>query len=450
MEIRQWRASVRNVFTVLALGCGMAGYAEVAESARAVQPLAVGQAIPSVAVQTMEGQEKPLDEILSGRKSIFIVFRGAWCPFCSRHLAGLQEAYAELRKLGYEVYALAPDATESVKTMRGKESIEYSLLTDPNTAAIQALGLAFKLSEETIKKYRGYGIPLRSPPGSEDKVLPVPAVYLVSKEGIVEYAHWQANYKKRLDPEEILAVARGELFTHRVSYEHGDLPLEGYIAYDPSRQGKRPGVLVIHEWWGLNEYPRRRARQLAGMGYVAFAADMYGHGTVAETPKQASELANTLRSDRSVMRARAARGLAELQNHRLVDASRTAAIGFCFGGGCVLELARGGADLQGVVSFHGNLDTPNPEMTETPKASVLVCHGAADPHVPSEDVEAFRKEMHACGADWQLVMYGGAVHAFTNPDSGDDPSTGAAYDPAAAKRAWRHMQQFFDEVLATP
>jgi dienelactone hydrolase len=130
-----------------------------------------------------------------------------------------------------------------------------------------------------------------------------------------------------------------------------------------------------------------------------------------------------------------------------VDPERTAAIGYCFGGGCVLELARSGADVDGVVSFHGNLDTPNPDKTRKPKASILACHGAADPHVPMKDVETFAEEMHRCGADWQLNMYGGAVHAFTNPDSGDDPSKGAAHDETAATRAWEDMKQFFGEVI---
>jgi dienelactone hydrolase len=244
-------------------------------------------------------------------------------------------------------------------------------------------------------------------------------------------------------------MAEGRVETREVTYKDGDQTLKGYIAYEPSQQGKRPGIVVVHEWYGLNDYAKLRARQLAGMGYVALAADMYGDGVVAETRDEAAKLAGKIRSDRGLMRRRAGRALAELKADERVDPGRTAAIGYCFGGGCVLELARSGADLNGVVSFHGNLDTPNPEATAKPKASILVCHGAADPHVPTDSVEAFQKEMHACGADWQLNMYGGAVHAFTNPDSGDDPSTGAAYDPVAARRAWEDMKRFLEEVLGT-
>ncbi len=250
-----------------------------------------------------------------------------------------------------------------------------------------------------------------------------------------------------LTNEELLAVAEGRLIARAVEYRDGDQVLRGYVAYDPSITEKRPGIVVVHEWYGLNDYAKRRVRQLAGMGYVAFAADMYGNGKVAGNREEAAKLAGAIRGDRELMRRRVRLALSTLKADERVDSARTAAIGYCFGGGCVLELARSGAEVNGVVSFHGNLDTPSPEKTGKPKASILVCHGAADPHVPMKDVEAFAREMHACKADWQLNMYGGAVHAFTNPDAGDDPSTGAAYDEAAARRAWADMKQFFAEVL---
>jgi dienelactone hydrolase len=238
--------------------------------------------------------------------------------------------------------------------------------------------------------------------------------------------------------------------TRMVEYRDGDAPLEGYLAGDPALEGKRPGVLVVHEWWGLNDYAKGRARQLAQMGYVALAVDMYGKGLATEDPEVAGKLAGRLRSDRAAVRRRMALALSILQADPRVDPKRIAAIGYCFGGMCVLELARSGADLAGVVSFHGVLDTPDPDATEKPKAAILACHGAADPNVPFESVDAFRREMNRCGADWQLNLYGGAVHAFTNPESGNDPARGVAYQAAADQRSWRDMRQFFDRIFEAP
>jgi len=446
---------IRQVCVVVAaLGvCLIAGRSEaggIAASDRDVKPLGVGDQIPDAEIRSLDGESARLRDRLDSKKAILIVFRGGWCPFCSAHLAGLQGVYPKLRELGYSVYAVAPDTTESVKTMRDEKDLGYELLLDPKMEAIQALGLAFKVSQATLDRYQDYGITLLSPPGSTDKVLPVPAVYLVSEKGRIEYAHWEADYKKRLNPEEVLAVAEGKLFARPVEYLDEDQMLKGYIAYDPSNTEKRPCVVVVHEWYGLNDYSKRRARQLAGMGYVAFAADMYGNGMVAAGREQAAKLAGQVRSDRALMRRRAAAALAVLKADPRVDPGRIAAIGYCFGGGCVLELARSGAALAGVVSFHGNLDTPHPEATEKPKAAILVCHGAADPHVPPESLNAFVREMNRCAADWQLNMYGGAVHAFTNPDSGVDPSKGAAYNAEADRRSWNDMLAFFARVFRQP
>jgi dienelactone hydrolase len=245
-------------------------------------------------------------------------------------------------------------------------------------------------------------------------------------------------------------AARNSLNTGTVAYKDGDVALKGYLAFDPSVEGKRPGVLVIHEWWGLNEYPRRRARELAQLGYMAFAADMYGKGQVADNADAAAALAGPFRTDRELMRRRIAAALAILKADPRVDPDRVAAIGYCFGGTCVLELARSGADLAGVVSFHGGLDTPRPEKTPKPRAAILVCHGAADPHVSPQSFETFRHEMNRCGADWQLTLYGGAVHSFSNPESGSDPSKGVAYHATADKRSWDDMARFLRRVLAEP
>jgi dienelactone hydrolase len=238
-----------------------------------------------------------------------------------------------------------------------------------------------------------------------------------------------------------------EIMTETVLYNHGDVELEGFLAWDNSTTDVRPGVLVVHEWTGLNDYTKSRCRQLAELGYVAFAVDMYGKGIRPQTAKEASKQATIYRSDRQLMRARVTAGLNELLKNKFCDANRVAAIGYCFGGGTVLELARSGADIAGVVSFHGNLDTPDPSDARNVQCKILVCHGAADPHVPMKQVEAFFDEMNQADVDFQFIAYGEAVHSFTNPNSGDDPSTGVAYNPTADRRSWQHMQMFFNEIF---
>jgi dienelactone hydrolase len=232
-----------------------------------------------------------------------------------------------------------------------------------------------------------------------------------------------------------------------VEYKHGDVALEGYMAYDDAIQGKRPGVIVVHEWMGHNPYVRKRAEQLAKLGYIAFAIDMYGKGVRAKDAKEAAALSNIYRSDRRLMRARANAGLEVLKKHPLADPGRIAAIGYCFGGTTALETARSGADLAGVVSFHGGLDSPNPGDAKNIKGKVLALHGGDDPYVPPEQVIKFEEEMRKAGVDWQLVSYGGAVHSFTNPEAGNDPSKGAAYNEKADRRSWEAMKLFFAEIF---
>lgn len=232
-----------------------------------------------------------------------------------------------------------------------------------------------------------------------------------------------------------------------VEYRHDNAVLEGYLAYDGARQNKRPGILVVHEWKGLNEYAKGRARQLAAMGYVAFAADMYGKGMVAENHQQAAELSGVYRKDRQLMRDRIGAALEVLRTQPLVD-GRIAAIGYCFGGTTVLELARSGADIKGVVSFHGTLETPNPAVPGMVKAKVLVLTGADDPHVPPAQVEAFEKEMYNAGADYRVIVYPEAVHAFTVKEAGNDPSSGAAYNEEADKKSWQKMKEFLAQVFS--
>jgi dienelactone hydrolase len=232
-----------------------------------------------------------------------------------------------------------------------------------------------------------------------------------------------------------------------IGYKHGDVVLEGYLVYDDAAQGKRPGVLVVHDWTGHNPYARMRAEQLASLGYVAFALDMYGKGVRAKDPKEASTMAAVYKNDRKLMRARAAAGFDVLRQQPQVDPDRLAAIGYCFGGTTALELARDGAALAGVVSFHGGLSTPTPQDARNIKAKVLVLHGADDPHVPPAEVAAFEDEMRKGGIDWQLVAYGGAVHSFTNKAAGNDPSQGNAYNARADHRSWEAMKGFFAEIF---
>jgi len=244
-----------------------------------------------------------------------------------------------------------------------------------------------------------------------------------------------------------LSHARAEVKAEVVEYRHGDVVLEGYLAYDDAFPGKRPGVLVVHEWMGHNPYVRKRADQLAGLGYVAFALDMYGKGVRAKDAKEAAALAGKYKGDRPLMRARAGAGLDVLRKQARVDPSRLAAIGYCFGGTTALELARGGADLVSVVAFHGGLDTPTPGDARNIKGKVLALHGGDDPFVPMKQVEEFQEEMRKGGVDWQFVSYGGAVHSFTNPEAGSDNSKGAAYNERADRRSWEAMKAFFAETL---
>lgn len=244
-----------------------------------------------------------------------------------------------------------------------------------------------------------------------------------------------------------ISCASAAIHTEAVEYKDGDATLEGYLAYNDTIKEKVPGILIVHEWTGINDYTKMRVEQLAKLGYVAFAADIYGKGIRPQTMEEAGKQAAIYRSDRPLMRKRANLGLEVLKKNPMVDVNRIAAIGYCFGGGTVLELARSGADIKGAVSFHGNLDTPDPDDAKNIRAKVLVLHGADDPNVPAEQVAAFEKEMRNAKVDWQLVKYGNAVHSFTNPASGDDPAKGVAYNEKADKRSWIAMRQFFEELF---
>ena len=241
-------------------------------------------------------------------------------------------------------------------------------------------------------------------------------------------------------------VLQAAVKTETVEYKHGDTTLEGALVYDDAIKASRPGVLVVHQWKGLTDYEKKRATMLAELGYAAFCVDIYGKGIRPSTPQDAGAEAGKYKKNRPLLRERVNLGLEAFRKQTVVDPKHIAAIGYCFGGTTVVELARSGADVVGVVSFHGGLDSPKPEDGKNIKCKVLACHGADDPFVPAKDLEAFEGEMRTSKVDWRLIKYGGAVHSFT--DWGMDGSmAGAKYDEKADKRSWEDMKLFFAEVL---
>jgi dienelactone hydrolase len=246
----------------------------------------------------------------------------------------------------------------------------------------------------------------------------------------------------------LLATAvDAKIVSRTVEYKDGDAVLEGYLAYDDATKNQRPGILVVHEWWGLNDYVRMRVDRLAELGYVAFALDMYGKGIWTDDPRKAGQLSGHLRGQ-PIMRQRARAGLQILQKNDLVDPKRIAAIGYCFGGTTVLELAYSSADIAGVVSFHGGLTAPKPEDLHRIKAKILVLHGADDGFASPENIAAFQDALRKAQADWQMIYYGGAMHSFTNPAADKANLKGIAYNRSADERSWKHMQIFFEEIFA--
>ncbi|MBI2421299.1 MAG: dienelactone hydrolase family protein [Candidatus Hydrogenedentes bacterium] len=234
--------------------------------------------------------------------------------------------------------------------------------------------------------------------------------------------------------------------TEIIEYKDGDVVLEGFLAYDEALSSLRPGILIVHEWWGLGEHTKESAKKLAEAGYVAFAVDMYGKGKLTENMADAAKWSGEFKSNPPLAKGRFLAAHEVLASRINVDKSRIGAMGYCFGGTIVLEMARLGLDLDGVVSFHGGLGTTQGSGAKDIKAKVLVCHGADDPLVPAAEITAFQEEMRASKADWQFISYGGAVHSFTNPAAtGVIPA--AKYHEPTARRSWVAMMEFFGEVL---
>ncbi len=245
-----------------------------------------------------------------------------------------------------------------------------------------------------------------------------------------------------------IGTAHAKVVTQSIAYTHAGTSLEGHLAYDDALSGKAPGILVVHEWWGLNDYARSRAEKLAEMGYVAFAVDMYGKGKSTEHPDQAAAWMKEVNSNMDAWLKRALAGLKVLEKQPQVDTKRIAAIGYCFGGATVQVLAYGGARLKGVVSFHGSLIAPSAEQAKATQAKILICHGATDPMNTPEALTTYVNAMNASSIDWQLIAYGGTRHSFTNPDADKRGMAALAYNPSADRRSWQHMTYFFDEVLS--
>jgi dienelactone hydrolase len=243
------------------------------------------------------------------------------------------------------------------------------------------------------------------------------------------------------------SMLQAAIRTETVHYRQGDTEFQGLLVYDDAAQGKRPGILVCPEWWGLNDYAKHRAEMLAELGYVALAVDLYGDGKTTELPDVARKLSGELKADRPLLRLRINAALEALKKSPRVDARKIAAIGYCFGGTTVLELARSGAEVRGVVAFHPGLDSPNPSDGKNIKGRVLVCYGANDTASSAKEVEAFEQEMRQNNVDWEMNLYGNAGHGFTNPAAGGRGVAGVGYNADADRRSWQAMQVFLAELF---
>jgi dienelactone hydrolase len=236
------------------------------------------------------------------------------------------------------------------------------------------------------------------------------------------------------------------LQTSKIEYTDGETAFEGYCAVDTSHKGLRPGVIVAHDWSGRNEFACQKAEQLAEMGYVGFALDMYGNGYVAKSETEKYPLMTPLLNDRPLLLKRVLAAFNTLMQMELVDTTRVGGMGYCFGGLCMLDLARSGAEMHGALSFHGNLKPPGYPLKKI-LAKILVLHGHDDPHVTPEHVANFEKEMTEAKVDWQVHVFGNTQHAFTNPKA-NDPATGFVYSPLADKRSWIMTKEFFHEIFS--
>ncbi len=238
----------------------------------------------------------------------------------------------------------------------------------------------------------------------------------------------------------ILPLSLAKIKTETVEYKQDQTTLEGFLAYDDQSKAMKPGAVIFHDWMGISDFTKEKAIQMAKMGYIAFAADMFGKNIRPKNHEEAAKAMTTVKTDLELLRKRTQAALDQLQKNKSVDPSHIIAFGFCFGGTCALELGRTGAPLTKIASFHGGLATPRPEDAKNIKGKVLIMHGAEDPFVPAKEVEEFKKGM--AHVNMKFISYPGAVHAFTNPMAGSDKSKGLAYNPEVAKKAWDDFTQF--------
>jgi len=243
------------------------------------------------------------------------------------------------------------------------------------------------------------------------------------------------------------SFAQAKVVTKNIAYEQDGVKLEGYLAYDDAKSGARPGVLVVPEWWGLSDYERGRARQLAEMGYVAFVADMYGDHKLTNDPKQAQEWSSAV-GKAGLMAPRSKAALDVLKQQAQTDKAKVAAIGFCFGGSTVLQLVYSGEPLKAAVTFHGGLMPPSESQASQIKSPILILHGAEDGFVKQETIDQVRTSLDKAKVDWYMVSYANAVHAFSNPQADSHKIPGIGYNEKAARRSWDEMKRFFQEQLA--
>lgn len=249
----------------------------------------------------------------------------------------------------------------------------------------------------------------------------------------------------------VSTMSEAEIRTEEVSYTGGGADMKGFLAWDDAIEGERPGIVVVHEWWGHTEYPRKRAKMLAKLGYTALALDMYGDGKTAEHPQDAGAFMNAVIKNMDAGRARFEAAHELLKSHETVDAANTGAVGYCFGGGVVLHMARMGADLKVVASFHGSLSLAKAPGVEKMHTKVVAYNGEADPFLTAEAIEAFKAEMESAGADYDFIQLPGALHGFSNPvatENGEKFGIPLKYSPLADEASWAHMQLVLQEAFA--
>lgn len=242
-------------------------------------------------------------------------------------------------------------------------------------------------------------------------------------------------------------AVQAKIITETVTYTEAGDEYTSYLSYDDSIKGKRPGILLVHEWWGLDDYAKGRTEMLAKLGYLAFAVDMYGTGKVTDSADQAKQWMTEATTDVEWWRERALAGLNQLKKHRLVESDKLAAIGYCFGGGTVIQLAYGGVDIDGIVSFHGSLPVADESAFGKIKTRMLIAHGNADPFIARESLSKFQDTLDKAGAKWSMITYGNVRHSFTNPKSDSRGMDALKYDKYADQHSWNAMQVFFKEIF---